>query len=167
MVLGDRALLVRQVRDLRSYDGHQRHRTRFNYKMTDLQAALGRAQLNRLAGFIRKRCRLASQYEHALKTGPWELPESGRHHIYYRYVIRIRRGARRFLSQLNNLGVEARRPVFKSLHRYLELDGFAGTEEAFRQAVSVPLYPALTKEEARHVIESTQRAGSLLSGHAR
>ena len=164
MVLGDRALLLRQVRDLRSYDGHQRHRTRFNYKMTDLQAALGQAQINRLASFIRKRSRLASRYERAFKKGPWELPKLERDHIYYRYVIRIHRGARRFLSQLNRFGVEARRPVFKPLHRYLALDGFAGTEEAFRRAVSIPLYPTLTKEEARHVIESTQRAGSALSG---
>jgi len=167
MVLGDRWTLLRQVRDLRSYDGHRGHRTRYNYKMTDLQAALGQAQLTRLASFIRSRRRLASRYGRALETGPWELPEIGQHHIYYRYVIRIHRGARRFLSQLNSLGVEARRPVFKPLHRYLELDGFSGTEEAFRRAVSIPLYPALTKEEVRHVIDATQRAGKLPTGFDR
>jgi dTDP-4-amino-4,6-dideoxygalactose transaminase len=135
--------------------------------MTDLQAALGQAQLNRLESFIRSRRRLASHYRRALETGPWELPEIGRHHIYYRYVIRVQRGARRFIARLNSLGVEARRPVFQSLHRYLELEGFVGTEEAFRRAVSIPLYPALTKEEARHVIESTRRVGNVPTGSDR
>ena len=160
MVLGNRATLLREVRDLRSYDGHRRHRSRFNYKMTEIQAAMGRAQLTRLSSFIRRRRQLATRYKRALETGPWELPTSEQHHIYYRFVIRAHNRAQRFLSRLNDLGIEARRPVFKPLHRYFELEGFPGTDEAFRKAVSIPLYPALTTAESHHVIEATQRAGA-------
>lgn len=162
MVLGDRAKLLREVRDLRSYDGHQRHRARFNYKMTDMQAAMGRAQLTRLTGFIRRRRHLASRYRRALGMGPWELPTNEGHHIYYRFVIRVHKRAQRFLSRMNELGIEARRPVFNPLHRYLKLEGFPGTEEVFRRAVSIPLYPALTNDESRHVIQATQRAGGVI-----
>jgi dTDP-4-amino-4,6-dideoxygalactose transaminase len=128
MVLGNRKALLREARDLRSYDGHRRHRSRFNYKMTELQAAMGRAQLARLPNFIRRRRALASRYQRALAGGPWELPTSALHHIYYRFVIQVHGRARRFLSRLDDLGVEARRPVFKPLHRYLERNGFPGTD---------------------------------------
>jgi perosamine synthetase len=159
MVLGDRNALAHEARDLRSYDGHRSHRQRFNYKMTDMQAALGRAQLARLPDFVRRRQSLASRYEKALAGGPWELPINEPHHIYYRFVIQVHGRARRFLSRLDDLGIEARRPVFKPLHRYLGLGGFPGTDEAFRRAVSIPLYPALTNHESLQVIEATQRAG--------
>lgn len=160
MVLGDRNVLAREARDLRSYDGHPRHRQRFNYKMTDMQAAIGRVQLARLPDFIRRRRDLASRYERALAEGPWELPSNEPHHVYYRFVIQVRGRARRFLSRLDDLGVEASRPVYKPLHRYLGLTGFPGADEAFRRAVSIPLYPALTNNELLHVIEATQRAGA-------
>ncbi len=44
-------------------------------------------------------------------------------------------------------GVQCRKPVFRSLHRYLELDGFPASEEAERTALSIPLFPALTDED--------------------
>jgi dTDP-4-amino-4,6-dideoxygalactose transaminase len=128
--------------------------------MTDLQAAMGRAQLTRLPDFVRRRRALASRYKRALAEGPWELPANAPHHVYYRFVIQIRGRARRFLSRLHDLGIDARRPVFKPIHRYLGLEGFPGTDEAFRRAVSIPLYPALTNNESLQVIEATRRAGA-------
>lgn len=164
MVVGDSASLLHKIRESRDYDGRSRHQARFNYKMTDLQAALGRVQLRRLRSFVRARRSLAQRYLQELAEGPWDLPESERFHVYYRFVIRPHRNAGRLLSQLMKQGVEARRPVFKPLHRYLGLEGFPGTDESYRRAVSIPLYPALTKAEIEYVIKSTKRAGKSLNG---
>lgn len=162
MVLGNRAKLLEMVSDRRSYDGRRQHRERYNYKMTDLQAALGRVQLRRLKEFVLKRRRLASFYSRALSGGPWDLPIENGHHVYYRFVIRAR-WAGRFVSELERRGVEARRPVFQPLHRYLGLEGFPGAEEAYRRAVSIPLYPALQPDEARRVAAATWRASKTLT----
>jgi dTDP-4-amino-4,6-dideoxygalactose transaminase len=163
MVLGDNSERIEHVRDLRSYDGRSRHRARYNYKMSDMTAAMGRVQLERLCSFIRRRRGLAEDYVRALSEGPWELPKADPGHAFYRFVIRSRRASGRLLSEIEKRGVEARRPVFKPLHRYLGLEGFPGAEEANRRAVSIPLYPALTRKEADHVIKSVARAGRTIS----
>ena len=61
-------------------------------------------------------------------------------------------------------GIEAQRPVFRPLHRYLGLKGFPGAEEAYRRAVSIPLYPALSSADAERVAQVTRRVGNLLTG---
>ena len=163
MVLGDRTALMADVRDRRSYDGRSQHRLRFNYKMTDLQAALGRVQLRRLASFVRRRRRLATYYASRLSGGPWDLPFIDGNHSFYRFVARPRRGTKRLLTELERRGIGARRPVFRPLHRYLGLRGYPGAEEAYRRAVSIPLYPALSRAEAERVVRATRRIGDLLA----
>jgi dTDP-4-amino-4,6-dideoxygalactose transaminase len=165
MVLGDRARFLQHVRHRRSYDGYARHRPRYNYKMSDITAALGRVQLRRLDDFIGRRRRLAQRYLEAFTGGPWDLPtlpEADRGHVFYRFVIRTHRRGGRLLDGLAGRGVEARRPVFKPLHRYLGLKGFPGADEAYRRAVSIPLYPALARDEADHVVKSVLAAGKIL-----
>lgn len=157
MVLGDRRTLLRIVQDRRSYDGRCDHRERYNYKMTDLQAAIGRVQLGRLEAFVTKRRRLARLYFDLLRGGPWELPVSNANAVYYRFVLRVR-SAGRMLSELDRRGIEARRPVFKPLHRYLGLKGFPGTEEAYRRAVSIPLYPGLSAGDANRISKAMWRS---------
>lgn len=159
MVAGDSARLLRDLEDRRSYDGRRCYRDRYNYKMTDLQAAIGRVQLGRLENFIRARRRLASLYRRSLEGGPWELPVSSEEHVYYRFVLRTR-FPDRLITALERRGIEARRPVFRPLHRQLGLgrDGFPGAEEAYRHAVSLPIYPALTASEAKRVTTALWRA---------
>ena len=163
MILGNRAGLLQDILDRRSYDGRSEHRLRFNYKMTDLQAALGRAQLRRLTDFVRRRRRLATLYIKKLQGGPWDLPPLDRDHCFYRFVARPRRGTERLLVELERHGIEARRPVFRPLHRYLGLQGFPGADEAYRRAVSIPLYPALSSVEAERVAKVTVQVGNRLS----
>jgi dTDP-4-amino-4,6-dideoxygalactose transaminase len=164
MVLSNRARLIEGVRDSRSYDSRPRYRRRFNYKMTDLQAALGRVQLRRLSRFVARRRRLATLYARELSGGPWELPSVERGHSFYRFVARPRSRTGRLLDELGRRGIEARRPVFRPLHRYLGLKGFPGAEEAYRRAVSIPLYPALSASEAERVARVTRRVGEILMG---
>src|SRR5207245_1091058 len=62
--------LVARARDTRDYDGRTELGPRFNYKMTDMQAALGRSQLPRLGAFIARRRALAARYRAALARAP-------------------------------------------------------------------------------------------------
>ncbi len=153
MLLSNDERLLSVGRDLREYDQKEDDRARFNYKMTDLQAALGTAQLERLAGFLTRREAIASLYRQRLQPFPLQPPFAPSSHarIYYRYVVKGPRPADHYLGKLQALGVEARRPVFRPLHRYLGLEGFPGADEAWEKAVSLPLYPSLSDEEAERI----------------
>lgn len=161
MVLSNDPVLLERARALREYDGVPSLIPQAtNLKMTDLQAAIGLAQLDRLPGFLERRVSLAREYREALAGTSAILPAvpAGRSHVYYRFVVRLsKRGSGSeeltdCLGRLERQGVQCRKPVFRSLHRYLDLDGFPASEAAEREALSVPLYPALTDEEAAHVL---------------
>lgn len=161
MVLSRDAALLERVRALREYDGAPTLAPMAtNLKMTDLQAAIGLAQLDRLAEFLERRATLAERYRDALDGTAVELPivPDGRTHVYYRFVVRVpadaggTRSVQDWIARLECRGIQCRKPVFRSLHRYLELDGFPASEAAERQALSIPLYPSLTDDEAAQII---------------
>ncbi|HEV8306520.1 MAG TPA: DegT/DnrJ/EryC1/StrS family aminotransferase [Methylomirabilota bacterium] len=159
MLVARDARILAAARDLREYDQKAEDRPRFNYKMTDLQAALGLAQLARFPAFLGRRQALAALYRDRLAHLPLEHPpvRPDRGSVYYRYVVKGREPADRYLAGLMALGVEARRPVFRPLHRYVGAEGFPGAEEAWARAVSLPLYPALTDDEACRVVDAARQ----------
>lgn len=155
MVLTDDANLAERVRQLRAYDGLHARTPRFNAKMTDVHAAIGRVQLSRLDEFVARRRWLADFYRESLAdlrdiTSP--LVCEG--HIYYRYIVKTPRKAEVFMRRLEDAGIVARRPVYAPLHRELALaDGdFPRAVEAHESDLSLPLYPSLSDGEARRVV---------------
>ena len=160
MVLSNDPVLLERARALREYDGAASLNPQAtNLKMTDLQAAVGLAQLERLPEFLERRRRIALDYDEALAGSSAGLPSvpDGRSHVYYRFVMRVPGGGAgtdalsACMGRLEQRGVQCRKPVFRSLHRYLGLEGFPASEAAEREALSVPLYPAMTDEESIHV----------------
>ncbi len=160
MLLSNDERILAVGRDLRAYDQKDDDRPRFNYKMTDLQAALGLAQLKQLPRFLQRRQAIASRYREGLQALPLQLPLAppDRVPVYYRYVIKGPLPADHSLASLQAFGVEARRPVFRPLHRYLGLAGFPGAEEAWEKAVSLPLYPSLLAEEVERVVAAARES---------
>jgi dTDP-4-amino-4,6-dideoxygalactose transaminase len=73
-------------------------------------------------------------------------------------VISCPTTAARVARRLSVMGVTARPPVFRPIHRTLGLEGFPGTDHAFRHALSLPLYPTLTAQEAEVVMCALSRA---------
>lgn len=164
MILSNDAVLLERVRSLREYDqAPSLNASSFNCKMTDLQAAIGLVQLNGLGTFLERRAALASEYRDVLKDLPLVLPTvpAGRTHAYYRFVARLPKEAyspdefASLLSRLEHRGLQCRKPVFRPLHRYLDLPDFPASEEADRTALSIPIHPSMTDEDV-------MRAGRML-----
>ncbi|MDQ5985411.1 MAG: GDP-perosamine synthase [Syntrophus sp. SKADARSKE-3] len=147
--------LMESIRDLRDYDEKDDDRLRFNCKMTDMQAALGRSQLRRYSLFLKKRQAIAHRYDEAFKMMGLDVPVTmkDRDHIYYRYVIR-HKYAESLIRTMNNLGISCRRPIYKPLHYYLRLNGFPASESLWQQTLSLPIYPSLPEEEVEQIISS-------------
>lgn len=159
MVLTDDPSLAERVRQLRAYDGLHARYLRFNAKMTDVHAAIGRVQLSRLDELIARRRQLADLY----RAGFAELrdlisPLVCEGHIYYRYVVKTPRKAEAFMRRLKDAGIAARRPVYAPLHRELGLadDAFPHAVEAHESDLSLPLYPGLSDAEAQRVVAAVR-----------
>ncbi|MDE3218671.1 MAG: DegT/DnrJ/EryC1/StrS family aminotransferase [Nitrospirota bacterium] len=163
MVLSDEGALLERVRSLREYDGAPAlDPSSFNFKLTDMQAALGLSQLERFPAFHERRRILAGAYRETLSLKAAVCPSvpPGRTHGYYRFVVRLphlrtdHAGLLSLISRLEEEGIHCRKPVFRPLHRYLEQSGFPNSDEADRTALSIPLYPDLTDEEVRQIQQS-------------
>ncbi|MCU0559801.1 MAG: DegT/DnrJ/EryC1/StrS family aminotransferase [Desulfobacterales bacterium] len=152
MVATGSAALAANVRDAKSYDKKHDLRRRFNFKMTDIQAAVGRVQLRRLSEFIRRRCAIAERFRAALQGLPLGLPRPEPGRIYFRFVVDAAADAAALLRQARGRGIGCERPVHTPLHRLLGIEGFPMADAAWRRAVSLPIYPALTDEEAERII---------------
>jgi UDP-4-amino-4,6-dideoxy-N-acetyl-beta-L-altrosamine transaminase len=137
----------------------------YNYRMTELQAALGLSQLQRLDEYVHRRHQLAQRYDELLAglpiTTPWQHPDG--YSAYHLYVIRLQ------LDKVN----KAHRQVFEllrdqgigvNLHYipvhtqpYYQRIGFRkgdypGAEQYYREAISLPLYPTMSQEQQDAVI---------------
>jgi len=159
MVTSNNQALINRIRDLRDYDNKNDYKTRFNYKMTDIQAALGIHQLSQLPNWIKKRKKIAQAYTQALKNSQLKLPEqyAQREHIYFRYVIQTS-NKQKLLNKLKSKGIHAASPIFKPLHKYLQLRGYPCADHLMSKAISLPIYPSLSMNAVRYVIKNIKAA---------
>jgi dTDP-4-amino-4,6-dideoxygalactose transaminase len=165
MVLSNDDALLERVRALREYDkAPSLNAGAGNFKLTDLQAAIGVAQLNQLGEFLDKRSALAGLYRDTLPAEIYTLPAvpAGRTHVYYRFVVRLMKGLQSpdeftdYLSRLAHRGLHCRKPVFRPLHRYLELPDFPCSDEVDESAISLPIHPSLTEDAIRQAAQILQ-----------
>ena len=143
----------------------------FNYRMTDLQAALGLSQMQRLDEYVAKRHALAARYDELLTglpvTTPWQHADS--HSGLHLYVIRLQLGAIKagHLEVFDHLrdaeiGVNLhyipvyRQPYYASM-KFNPRD-FPEAERYYAEAISLPMYPRLTEEQLRQVVQALRQA---------
>jgi UDP-4-amino-4,6-dideoxy-N-acetyl-beta-L-altrosamine transaminase len=142
----------------------------FNYRMTDIQAALGLSQLNKLDAFIARRRALADRYQRALAGLPLTLPgaqaEAGS--AWHLYVVRLQTESltlshREVFEALRAAGIGVNLhyiPVH--LQPYYREQGFKSgdfpeAERYYAQAISLPIFPAMSEAQQDYVIEQLQR----------
>lgn len=142
----------------------------FNYRITDLQAALGLSQLDKLEGFVARRRQLAARYQQLLGDLPLTLPQAqaDAESAWHLYVVRlqterIRRSHREVFEALRAAGVGVNLhyiPVH--LQPYYRDLGFAAgdfpeAERYYAEAISLPLFPALDDVRQTYVAEQLRR----------
>lgn len=139
----------------------------YNYRMTDMQAALGASQAARLEEFVIKRHQIAARYNSLLAdlplTLPWQGPDS--YSAYHLYVVRLQPRATRISHREVFEGLRAR-DIMVNLHYipihtqpYYESMGFKvgdfpEAEAYYREAISIPMHPSLTESEQDEVVQS-------------
>jgi dTDP-4-amino-4,6-dideoxygalactose transaminase len=152
MLVSNSKELIERVRDLKTYDQKQATNVRFNYKMTDISAALGLVQLSRLDAFVERRREIARRYYESFKTLNLKLPVDDREHLYYRFVVNLEKDCESSIRKLTQKGIGCARPVFLPIHRHLKIHSFPVSDEAWRTSLSIPIYPSLTDKEIERII---------------
>ena len=183
MTVTDDAQMARHMRRFRNHGIDSDHRSReaagahaydmielgFNYRLPDVQCALGLAQLKRLPGWVAARQRIATLYDEAL-TGMKNLRPLKRHddrtHAYHLYVVRLDDGIDRdrVFARLRAEGIGANvhyAPVYLHSH-YAKLGYKPGlcpnAEAASRQILTLPMFPAMTASDVRRVVATLTKA---------
>jgi dTDP-4-amino-4,6-dideoxygalactose transaminase len=143
----------------------------FNYRMTDLQAALGESQLERLDNFVSIRHKLAKRYDDLLSDLPLTLPhqKSYGYSAFHLYVIRLESNKnksyhRNVFELLRNkrIGVNLHYiPIYK--HPYYQKIGFEDndfpeSESYYSEAITIPLYPAMSHEDQNTVVSALKES---------
>ena len=141
----------------------------YNYRMTDIQAAIGREQLKRLPEIVSRRRALAARYQERLATVPGlripSEPDWARTN-WQSYAVRVEAGRQRQIMQrLLDGGISTRRGVMNAHREAAYPDGTwraSGTlresEAAQETAIMLPLFHQLTETDQDRVIEELTRA---------
>ncbi len=171
----DLAWRLRSIRTHGQRLGFDTERLGHNYRMMELQAAIGLAQLKKLPGFLEARRRNAQALTEALEgsdhlTPPIEPP--GYRHNWYLYTVRAPPSIRdRLVEALNKAGVGAavyyRAPLHATpfLSKAAKVAGpLSNAELASRTLLQLPVHPAVTEEQAKWIGEEARRLARELSG---
>jgi dTDP-4-amino-4,6-dideoxygalactose transaminase len=139
----------------------------FNYRMTDIQAALGLSQMNRLDEFVESRKFLANKYNELLKdlplTLPWQHPDT--ESSWHLYVIRLKldkinKSHRQVFEELRQAGIGVNlhyipvhiQPYYQQLG--FKEGYFINSESYYQEVFSIPLYYGLEEENQNRVLDS-------------
>ncbi len=133
----------------------------YNYRLTDMQAALGKSQLSRADEGLKRRKELANTYFDFFKDKPYVLGQSGiiEGHAYHLYVLEVekRKELHRYLRDLD---------IFAQIHYipahlmpyYRQFGWKEGdlphAEKYYSQCISIPMFPSLSNEEQIFVMEN-------------
>jgi perosamine synthetase len=162
MLVSANKSLVDAVRDYREFDCRRDRTPRFNFQMTDLQAAVGRAQLSQIDWFLARRKHTYGRYlSVGLPLWP-EPPHSGIESCHYRAVIRVT-NPHSVIARCEQAGIRAIVPI-EDWELLDDTDKLLRARSLARNTVSIPIYPSL----ADSVIPDVARAvkDAVRSSHA-
>jgi len=137
----------------------------YNYRITDLQCALGLSQLKKIEQFIKRRIEIAEKYDKAFKNNPnIKTPpkkENGRH-AYHLYPIQVPSERRKEIFeklrekeiyvQVHYIPVHTQ-PYYKENYGY-EYGNYPKSEQFYEKEISIPMYPKMTDKEQEYVIKT-------------
>jgi len=135
----------------------------YNYRITDIQAALGINQLKRAEKSLARRQEIAEKYNNAFKDTPIITPklEQGVSHAWHLYIIKVD-NRKALYDYLRKEGIYTQIHYIPiHLHPYYRQFGwkkgdFPITEDYYDKCLSLPMYPTLTKEEQDYVIQKVK-----------
>lgn len=170
MICTDDEELYNRIVDYRDFDCCETYIPRFNLQMTDILAAMGLSQMERLQEFATRRNEIAAAYRDVCDQKGWKYQgcQQGGVNVnfkrnyrpfanQYRYIVKFDNEAKRddLMKILEQNDIRCIIPIerYELLHNYLHLDAkrFPNAEEIASCTLSLPIYPSLTNEELERI----------------
>jgi len=138
----------------------------YNFRMTDIAAAIGLVQLDKLERNTARRQAIARRYDEAFDDLPVQLPTwpDGRTHVFHQYTLGVGSGRDQIVAEMKDAGVSCGIYYPIPCHRQayvqelgLEVD-LPNTDAAAATSMSLPMYPGLTEAEQGQVIDALRTA---------
>ncbi|MCX6126878.1 MAG: UDP-4-amino-4,6-dideoxy-N-acetyl-beta-L-altrosamine transaminase [Proteobacteria bacterium] len=146
------------------------HELGLNYRLCDIQAALGESQVKRLPMFINRRREIAAQYNQAFagkrNISPAARDSANTRHSYHLYPLRVNfasldQSRASFMSALRKKGVGSQvhyipvlwHPFYESHSNLWMSDTIEGAVKFYDEELSIPMYPGMSDQEVQNVIE--------------
>lgn len=147
---------IEKMKDYREFDCRKNYEPRFNFQLSDFQAAMGTVQLKKLPLFLNKRKKIAKEYYEALPSNvAWpygSIEDSGFN--FFRFLIRTKEPIK-IKKFMKRKGIETIIPIetHELLHRYLKQNpaNFSISEYVSKTTLSLPIYPSLTIPEIKKI----------------
>ena len=137
----------------------------YNYRLTDIQAALGLSQLHRLDSFISQRNEIAERYRELLSDLPITLPPAaptGALHGYHLFAIHVAERARVF-RELRQAGIGVQVHYVPVHHHGISTDielppgGLPKCEQVYEGLISIPIHPSLSRQDQDTVVREIRK----------
>ncbi|MBB6215361.1 dTDP-4-amino-4,6-dideoxygalactose transaminase [Anaerosolibacter carboniphilus] len=136
----------------------------YNYRMTNIHAAIGIEQLHKLPGFNERRKEIAKRYSREITNPAFMKPIClpGFEHVYHQYTLAVN-NRNRFITFLEAKGIGYGIHYPKTIPDqplYLQrenLGSFTNARKAAERVVSIPVHPALTEQEVDYIISNLQK----------
>jgi perosamine synthetase len=140
----------------------------YNFRMTDIHASIGLAQLDKLPGYNLRRRQIAARYDAELRGVITPTAPAGVTHVYHQYTIRVQRRDA-FVERLRELGIGTGIYYPIPVHRqkpfialgYGDQD-YPVTDLLTEQVLSIPVHPSLGDDEVSEVIAAVNRVAAEL-----
>jgi len=146
---------------------HEMHYLGYNYRLTDIQSALGISQLKKLDGFIQSKREIVAAYAQAFKNNPFfDLPieKDGVNSAWHLYPIRLKdKFIKKKVELFSNL---RKRGLWVQVHYipvhlqpYYQQIGYKkglypNAEDFYKREISIPLYPTMSDDDVEYVVKS-------------
>lgn len=162
--------IVRGSNEIKNNDGpwyYEQVDLGFNYRMTDIFAALGISQMKRLDAFVKKRHKIAEEYKKKLKHLDWitfQEQDKKTFSSFHLFIIRINKekikiSHREIFEKLRNSGILVnlhyiplyRHPFYSKMG--FKKEAFPESELYYSEAISIPIFPKMQKKEIDEVVK--------------
>ncbi|HSM38640.1 MAG TPA: DegT/DnrJ/EryC1/StrS family aminotransferase [Candidatus Limnocylindrales bacterium] len=140
----------------------------YNFRMTDVHASIGLAQLDKLPGYNRRRREIAGRYDAELRGVITPRVRAGVTHVYHQYTIRVAERDR-FADELRQLGVGSGIYYPIPVHRQKPFVAMGYGDQRFKvtdrvtgEVLSIPVHPSLSDDEVATVIGAVNEVATRL-----
>lgn len=152
MIVSKNATIIEKIKDYRLHDKRFDMKIRFNFQMTDIQAAIGSAQLQQFSAFVNRREEIYQQYKVAnlplLDAGPGIQP------VRFRAILRTTK-QQEIIQALAVHNISAVVPI-RDVEILEPKESYPNALQWTQNTVSLPIYPLLKDEEVQRIIRIVQ-----------